>query len=401
MRTYAYWLMLAMVFTLPWEGEVEVPGIGQISRLVGVLAAIAWLVNLARTGQMREPQAIHILGLLFVVWNGLSLMWTFDGAATQERVFTYAQLLVLMLIIWDTVRSTKEIRQALLAYVAGCYVTMTSLLVGYATEGSASEVHGRVTVGDFHPNDVGLILALGVPMAGYILDRPGTGLWRRVQLAASAAYLPLASFSVLVTGSRAGLAAMLPGAIYLGYLLARRRPAIAVGGLAGLIAVGALVLPLVPTQAITRLEGTDAAVQGGDLNERTEIWAEAVRIIEGHPLVGIGSGAFESAAVGVNKVGHNFVLALLAEVGIVGFGLFLAMLVVALLSLRRAPPLLRGLWVAVFSAWLFAALLHNWEYRKQTWFMLAMMVVCGELGRSREEDGESDTSSVTAEDGAT
>jgi O-antigen ligase len=401
MRTFAYWLMIAMVFTLPWEGEVDVPGVGQISRLVGVLAAMAWLLNLARTGQLREPHPIHILGLLFVVWNGLSLMWTFDGAATQERVFTYAQLLVLMLIVWDTVRSAEEIRQALLAYLAGCYVTVTSLLVGYATEGSASEVHGRVTVGGFHPNDVGMILAIGVPIAGYILGRPGTGVWRHVQLAASAAYLPLAGFAVLVTGSRAGLAAMLPGALYLGYVLARRRPAFAVGGLAGLIAVGALVLPLVPTQALTRLEGTGAAVQAGDLNERTEIWAEAVRIIEAHPLVGIGSGAFESAAVGVNKVGHNFALALLAEGGVVGFGLFLGMLVVALLALRRQPALLRGLWVAVFSAWLFAALLHNWEYRKQTWFMLAMMVVCGELGRSGEEDGESDTSSATADHEAT
>jgi O-antigen ligase len=120
------------------------------------------------------------------------------------------------------------------------------------------------------------------------------------------------------------------------------------------------------------------------------VWAEAARIIREHPLLGIGAGAFREAAVGANKVGHNFVLSLLAEVGIIGFGLFMAVLVTALLPIRRLDPLLRRMWLALFSAWLLAALLHNWEYRKQTWLFIGLVAACGALPprhrRSEQEE---------------
>ena len=109
------------------------------------------------------------------------------------------------------------------------------------------------------------------------------------------------------------------------------------------------------------------------------MWAEAVRIIGENPVSGIGAGAFRTAATGVNKVGHNFVLALLAEIGVVGLVLFLAMIVVGVRSLRAAPRALRELWLTILVAWTFAALLHNWEYRKLTWLMFGLMVVCGAL----------------------
>lgn len=378
-----YWLMIAMVFTLPWEGEVDIPGFGQVSRFVGILVGLSWLALVIQTRRMREPHTLHIFGLLFVIWNAFSSMWTVDGPVTEGTTLTYAQLVVLTLLLWDMSRTLADVRRSLLAYLAGCYVSIGSLLLGYATEGQASEMHGRVTISGFHPNDIGLVLALAVPVAGYFLDQPGTGPYRRLRLVAAGMYLPVASFAVLITGSRAGLGAMLPGVLYLGYLLARRRPAVAAGGVVGLVGLTLILLPLVPPRVVLRLEGTGAAVDGGDLNERTEIWNEAVRIFRDHPLTGIGGGAFKSAAVAVNKNGHNFVLALLAEVGIIGFGLFAALLVIAVLALRRQDRLLAGMWAAFFAAWLFAGLLHNWEERKQTWFMLAMMVATGALERSR------------------
>ncbi|HET6624798.1 MAG TPA: O-antigen ligase family protein [Nocardioidaceae bacterium] len=386
MRTFAYRLMIIMVFTLPWENVVDLPGVGRVSKVVGLLVALVWVIAVVKSGRVREPRAVHVLALFFVLWNACSLMWTVDGPATQERVFTYVQLLGLMLVVWDTVTTLAAVRQALVAYVAGCYVTSAALLISYAAEGAGAEVHGRVTVGSFHPNDVGMVLALGVPIVGYLIAAPGVGRWRRLGLVASAAYIPIAGFAILVTGSRAALGAMVPGGLYLGYQLARRRPAVAVGSLVALVVLTVLALPLVPAKVLSRLEGTEAAVEAGDLNERREVWGEALRIIHADPVIGIGGGAFRAAAVGVNKVGHNFVLALLAEVGVIGFGLFLAMLVVALLSVRRMTPLLRGMWLAMFSAWLFAALLHNWEYRKQTWLIIALVVACGALGR--EDEGE-------------
>ena len=343
------------------------------------MLAFVWVLAVLSSGRVREPRAPHLLALLFVVWNAASLMWTVDGPATLRSVLTYVQLLVLMYLLYDTVDTWKAVRHTLAAYLAGCYVTVVTLLVGYAVGGPDSEMYGRVTVGGFQPNDVGLILALAVPIAAYLTGALGDGWRRRAWSVVCAAYVPCAAFAVLVTGSRAAMAALLPGLVYVGYRLARRRLAAAVGAMVALAVLLAAALPLVPERVLLRLEGTEAALRGGNLNERQFVWAEAVRLIQEHPVFGVGGDAFPTAAVGANKTAHNLVLGLFADVGLIGLGLFVGMLVTALASLRRAPSLLRGMWIAVFTAWLSAALLHNWENRKQTWFLIGLVVVCGAL----------------------
>jgi O-antigen ligase len=392
MRRAVYLLMLAMVFTLPWENVLSLPGLGRISKLIGLLAAATWVATVLITGRFREPKVTHFLALLFVVWNGFSLLWTVDGSATQGRVITYAQLLGLMLVLWDTVDTMPRVHATLTSYLAGSYVTVVALLVGYVLLGVGSERHGRVTLGSFHPNDVGMILAVSVPVAAYLMWVPPREErhWRRLWALGCAAYVPLAAFAVLVTGSRAALASMIPGLAYLFYLLTRRHKAVSIGTLVGLAAVGVLAIPFVPARVLLRLEGTDAALRAGNLNERETIWSEALRLIREHPIQGSGGGAFRAAAVGANKAPHDLALGLLAEVGVIGFGLFAAMLVTALLSLRHVEPMLRGMWVAVFTAWLGAALLHNWEARKQTWMLIGLVVACGALDSARGREPDQD-----------
>ena len=144
MRRAVYLLMLAMVFTLPWENVLSLPGLGRISKLIGLMAAAAWVASVLISGRFREPRITHILALLFVVWNGFSLLWTVDGSATQGRVITYAQLLGLMFVLWDTVDTMPRVRATLTTYLAGSYVTVLALLVGYLVRGAASERYGRV-----------------------------------------------------------------------------------------------------------------------------------------------------------------------------------------------------------------------------------------------------------------
>ena len=59
MRRYAYWLMLALVFTLPWENVAELPGIGRVSRLVGLLLAVTWVLAVIESGWVRAPRVSH------------------------------------------------------------------------------------------------------------------------------------------------------------------------------------------------------------------------------------------------------------------------------------------------------------------------------------------------------
>ena len=328
---------------------------------------------------MREPQALHVVALLFVHLERLQPAVDHRRLGRpQTRVLTYVQLFVLVLVIWDSVRTEVAVRQVLLADLLGCYTAALILVVGYLVSGTAAEVHGRVTVAGFNPNDAGVILALGLPVACFLLATWG-GPGRRAVVLLGSTYLPLALFAVLGTGSRAALVAVVPALWYAGRLLGRSRPALAVVTFVGLGCLAVAAIPVLPAAAVQRIFDTGHELMQGNLNERQDVWAEAVRIIGEHPVSGIGAGAFRTAATGVNKVGHNFVLALLAEIGVVGLVLFLAIIVVGVRSLRTAPWALRELWLTVLVAWTFAALLHNWEYRKLTWVMFGLIAVCGAL----------------------
>jgi O-antigen ligase len=378
MRVVTLRLLLLMTASLALETVDIVPGSSSLSRLLGVLAAGAWLLTILVNGRIRQPHAVHVVALLFVLWNACSLLWTVDGPATQTRVVTYAQLFILLLVVWETVTTTRALRQVLLAYLAGCYVAAAVMVVAYA-RGSASEYHGRITISGFNPNDAGLILAFGIPIACYFLGNPTSGPWRRPVMLLASTFLPLAAFAVLGTGSRAALVAVAPSAWYAGRLMRRSHPTV---GLASLLGCGVLVvatLPLLPTRAVQRLGETGHQVMRGKLNERQEVWAEAIRIIHEEPWAGIGANAFRTAAVDVNKVGHNFVFALMAEVGVIGLTLFILMFVVVLRSLRSSPDALREFWYVIVVAWASAGLLHNWEYRKLTWLFLGLMVATGAL----------------------
>lgn len=382
MRQLTYRLLLLLVASLPLESVYALPGSGSVTKLLGLLTGLAWVVTAVHAGRMREPHALHVAALLFVLWNCCSLLWTTDWAATQTRVLTYAQLFVLLLVVWDTVTTHTALRQVLLADLLGCYAAAALLVAGYAVNGSSAEVHGRVTLGTFNPNDAGVILALGLPVACYLWATwpRGDPAGRRGVVLLAATYLPLGLFGVLGTGSRAALVAVVPAVWFAGSLLGRSRPTLAVVTFVGLTASAIAALPLLPANAVQRLWDTGHDLMQGNLNERQDVWAEALRIIHEHPLLGIGGGAFRTAATGVNKVGHNFVLALLAELGPVGLATFLAIIVVAVLAVRSAPRTVRELWLTVLVAWTFAALLHNWEYRKLTWLMFALMAVSGALG---------------------
>ncbi len=399
MTRLTYWLLLALVASLPLESVYAVPGSGSLTKLVGLLTGLAWVLTVMRRGGFRAPHPLHVVALLFVLWNALSILWTIDGSATQTRVLTYAQLFVLLLVVWDCVGTHTAVRQVLLADLLGCYAAALMMVGGYVLNGSGAEVHGRVTVGNFNPNDAGVILALGLPVACYLVATwQGPG--RRSVVLLGATYLPLALFAVLGTGSRAGLVAVVPAVWYAGRLLGRSRPALALVTFVGLGALAVAAVPLLPAGAVLRLWETGNDLMRGNLNDRQDVWAEAVRIIGEHPVVGIGAGAFRTAATGVNKVGHNFVLALLAEIGVVGLVLFLAIIVVGARSLRAAPKALRELWLTILVAWTFAALLHNWEYRKLTWLVFALMPVCAALARRAEaQDDDRPRTSTEARSG--
>ncbi|HIK30746.1 MAG TPA: O-antigen ligase family protein [Oscillatoriales cyanobacterium M59_W2019_021] len=379
MYQIAYWLSLLAIFAVPWENLSLIGGLGSISRIIGVLVGLCWLAAMAVRGRVRPPHLFHFVFLVFILWNTLSVCWSVAPERSIDRSLTYWQLLVFVYLLWDIYTTQTKIRWGLQAYILGCYVTIYSL-VGSFSSGAAT----RYSAEGFNSNVAGMILALGISIAWYLALFDEDGQKNQVFKWMNLAYIPLSLLCILLTGSRSALMGAFPGILFILNSLQRFNPIVRTLIFAFLIGVGLALLPFANT-AIDRMTGA-SFTHKSYLNGRDKIWQKGIEVFAEHPMLGVGSFAFSAAATDTTehiKVAHSFVLALLSEVGLVGFSLFIALLGISLYCAFKQPKWTSQLWAAVIVGWIFSAVTQNMEHRKQTWLFLTLSVCSACVSRSK------------------
>jgi O-antigen ligase len=383
MRNIALVLSLMLVFVIPFENLVMGEDGGTISRALGLAVAGFWVATVIVTGRMRRPRPFHFVVFLFVAWNALSAIWSWDVDRTLVRVVTYVQQLGLVLILWDLYTTPMTLRIALQAYVLGAYLSVLSTVYNYL-EGSEF-YHERYAATGFNPNDLGVILALGIPTAWHLATSgDGAGARQLPLRVLNLAYIPLSVFAIFLTASRGTLVAVAASCIYIAGSLPRLRLSGKVAMVAASVAVLYALQGLVPEASVDRITG-----MGLDFNGRLTIWTEGLAVFAESPLVGVGSGAFKSA-IDANKSPHNFVISLLGEVGLLGFALFCLLLLQAALVARRQPPAHARYWLTILMVWAIGSAFEQFEQRKQTWLFLGLAVVSGAIHGRRDDQAVAD-----------
>ena len=247
---------------------------------------------------------------------------------------------LLLVLVATAISRARHVRWLVAAFVAGA---TASVLAGLALQEAGllvpdPENEGRLTGGYGDPNDLAAVLLPAIVLAGSLASG------RRGAAKAAAAVLAtgVLVFGLVATESRGGLVAAAV-TLLAGLLVAQRRR-LRMAALAALVvAIAAAGFAATPTawERVTSLEDRG--------NGRSDLWTVASRMAVDHPVAGVGLANFRvrsreyARAVGPlefaeflteePKVVHNVYLELLAETGIVGLGLFLA---VALGCLRAA-----------------------------------------------------------------
>ena len=152
------------------------------------------------------------------------------------------------------------------------------------------------------------------------------------------------------------------------------------------VLVSALLVlqPLVPQASFQRLATIRASIESVDLGGRADIWREGITVFSEHPLLGVGSGAFRSAAE-LGRAPHNFVVSLTVELAIIGFGIFTIILAMAVYYARYQPKLIFRLWLTILLVWVLSAMTHNFEHDKPIWLFLSLVFVGAALSEKRDE----------------
>ena len=373
MRKITYGLALILIFIIPWEDSISIAALGSLARVMGLIVAAFWAATMLLENRFRKPHIFHVIVLLFFLWNFVSVFWSPYTENTMQRVKTYSQVFLLMLIFWEVFQKPENLMAGLQAYIYGTYVLVINTIYNYINGNAAVAYEGRYSASGVNANDLALILMTGLPVAMQLFFAVGQGKKGTALKLVNLAYIPLAIFAIILTGSRTSLIAVIPFGIYLvGTQQIKFDRKILVFGIL-LISLLAM-LPFIPQSVAARLGTLGSSIESGDLGGRVELWRQAILIFSNHPLIGLGSGTLDSA---IGSAAHNTFVSIAAETGFIGITLFSIILAIVLFQAINIPNGNSGLWVAIFLTWFIGVNTLSWEFRKLTWLLLNFIVIEG------------------------
>ncbi len=387
----AFGSLWLLVFAMPWEDAITISGFGTSVRLIGMVTLGLGVLAVVERGRVRRPALGHIVMALFVLLAALSYLWSLFPEGTLIEAFSYVQLFTMVWLIWELAPGVEEQMYLMRAYVFGTFVSGIDTF--YLFLSHQESVYQRYAGAKLDANDLGLIMALSIPMSYYLLiQNHGKMVW------VYRLHLILAGTTILLTASRgATLATVVALAIVpltQARLGGRQRVALL---LTVILLIGGIIF-FVPETSWERLATMPGEFERGTFTGRTIIWKAGWEIFRAHPFVGIGANSFrvivsrelaEPIRMGEADPAppaHNTFLSVLVEQGVLGFAVFCGMLGALALSLRGMPPFPQRLWIVSLAVWIVGVSSLTWEMRKPTWFFFGLLMAqCGRIPQMQRD----------------
>src|SRR5579863_6694085 len=383
-RKAAFFFVWLLVFVIPWENGVVIHGFGTITRVVGIAALGMALLAILESGILRTLAVQHIVMLMFFFWASLTYFWSFDPSATAVSIYTFIQMFVMVWLLWEFAQTRREQILLLRAYMAGSLVSSVGALVGFFRNTGLD--NGRYTGLGFNPGDLAFILALAIPISLYLAVQEH----RKLLVWVAGTATVLAFCAIVLTASRGSLIACIPTLLILPLLFPKLRWGRNLMILAFLALAGIGAWLFMPETSWSRLSTIGSEISSGTLNERTMIWQIGWQVFGKAPFQGVGAGAYaptiehtlglasdvggETGSQVARLVAHNTFFSILVEQGVIGFTLFLALLLSLVLSTWKLPRVDRVFWLCILLTWAIGALDLTWEERKPTWFIFGLLI---------------------------
>lgn len=284
----------------------------------------AILAQLKPESLVRHPITFCVVALLPAVFlSHLShgIWW-----AARDGSIEFSKVIVYFLLLLANVNSTARLRTFiawLLAYISAAallailqyheIIDLPSLAVIHDFEidpetGLESEIPRICSTGIFNdPNDLAMILVLGMVLAGYFLADARLRFAAPVWLALEGVF----GYGLYLTRSRGGLLALAVAVFMLIQTRLGWRKAI-LWGAPGVLAMFVLVGG--------RQSDIGGAIDGDTGQSRIQLWSMGFAEYRNAPVFGIGYGAYAET---IGQVAHNSFLHAFVELGFLGGAAFL------------------------------------------------------------------------------
>lgn len=303
-----------------------------LSYLAGItfLFSLASIYSSSRTQLRSSIQTFLMLG--FILSIGISKAangWT-GGAIASWQVFLPSAAVYFFIVA--NVTTIRRLKFMTLAAVGSCLVVVVEAFCGYyggfhgdafvlqqnlSSQGETVLQFARLRGAGFlsDPNDFAQMLLIALPLIFIAWQKQRNTVNMLMVIVPAAVLL----WAIYLTHSRGALI----GLALLAILAAQKSMGTTKSvALACLLLVGLVALDFTGGRGISAGDGTD----------RLEAWANGLEMFKRAPLFGIGFGAFTD----FNDItAHNSFVLCLAELGLVGATLWVALLVTTLTSLNR------------------------------------------------------------------
>jgi O-antigen ligase len=332
-------LFLGVLFAAPLAFGAVQPwawgGLGVLSAfLLAVWAAGSLLGKTIRVywSPIYLPATAFLVLAAIQYFGGLTL----DQAATKEAIGKLITNLIFFFLAGQFFAEASEAQWRKMGLALTLYAFAVGLFATLQFLSSHNLIYWIVpspgyTFGPYvnHNHYAGLMEMLLPISAAFVLPRLGRHPFR--VFLGFALVIPLAS--LLLSGSRGGLAALFVEVVIIGAVFSRRAPLgfrrqWATGGALGLVAVFVLFFWMDPGQVSKRLEAMTGLMHAPEvtLGDRLLVSRDSLRIVRDHAFVGVGVGAFETIYPQYQSFpsdvvwdhAHNDYVEALAETGLIG-----------------------------------------------------------------------------------
>ena len=315
------------------------------TKVIGIVVAGSWLAQMAtrHKGRVRpfmaENRALAIAMTGLLAWAAISFAWAQYPSTALGGAGRYGLEMILLPMGYAAMRERRHLNWVIAAFVFGAAFSAAYGFLNPAAAGSAAA--GRLTGSLGDANAEATVIAAALPLVVGLIVAGGRSADRRL----AGLICGVVLFAGLVdTASREGILAF--GAVLIAAVVFGgrwRRRAVVILLIASAITI-CYVLVLAPLATRQRLTSPDTS-------GRSSIWTVALRVVDAHPMLGVGTDNFirvEGQYVGrpgavdaqflINspKVAHNTYLEALIDLGIPGLIATIAVLAISLGSAIRA-----------------------------------------------------------------
>lgn len=335
----------------------NLPGVnGTVSgaKIAGTLVVMSWIATIAVRRSVRRgfigahPGASYLI-LVFLAWLALSLAWAKSVPDGVTALSSWSLVLLLLPMTYAAIRTRGHVLGLTVILVAGATLVALYGMV-FARGDALSEGAARLTSSGLDANYLASLLVSGVVLATALACVRALPTAARVCAVGAALVGIVALIDTVSRGGMLGLGA----AMVLAIVAAGRGRRVAVTGVVVLVALS--VVGYYFTAASPAAQQRLVSVQNGG-SGRLDIWTVGWRMVEAYPATGVGVGNFANSTIDYvfapgslphsyfivdqPKAAHNMYLEVLAEVGVIGLGLFLATIGFLLSCAARAATQFR------------------------------------------------------------